>query len=45
MNMKLLRLAILYFEPIPENWRSWKLDTGKAIVETMGSWELEQKLR
>lgn len=45
MNIKLIRLATLYFEPIPKNWRSWKLNTGIATVETMGSWELEQKLR
>ena len=43
--MKLMRLATIHFEPILQNWRSWKLDTGKATVETMGSWELEQKLK
>jgi len=43
--MKLLRLATIYFEPIPEKWRSWKLGTGEATVETMGSWEVGSKLR
>jgi hypothetical protein len=45
MKMKLVRLATLYFEPAPKQWRSWSLHIGQAEVETMGSWDLEGKLR
>jgi hypothetical protein len=43
--MKLIRLATIYFDPILEDWRSWSLKFGPVEVQTMGSWELEKKLR
>jgi hypothetical protein len=43
--MKLIRLATIYLDPILEDWRSWSLKFGPVEVQTMGSWELEKKLR
>jgi hypothetical protein len=43
--MKLIRLATIYFDPLLDDWRSWSLTFGPVEVQTMGSWELEGKLR
>lgn len=45
MEMKLVRLATLYFEPAPKQRRSWSLCMGEVKVQTMGSWDPEGKLR
>jgi hypothetical protein len=39
--MKLVRFALLTFEPIPENWREWVLHTDGASIKTEWSRELE----
>ena len=43
--MKLIRLATIYFNPVPEGWRSWSLTFGPVEVQTMGSWDLDGRLR
>lgn len=39
--MKLVRLALLTFDPTPENWREWVLHAGGASIQTEWSRELE----
>src|SRR5215207_1557512 len=39
--MKLVRFALLTFDPIPENWREWVLHTDDASIRTEWSRELE----
>jgi len=39
--MKLLRLALLTFEPTPENWREWRLVAGEVQIKTQWAEETE----
>lgn len=43
--MKLLRLATYYFDPPFSDWREWRVGLSDVVVETMGAWEIEGKLR
>jgi acetyl-CoA acetyltransferase len=39
--MKLLRFALLTFDPPPENWREWRLRADGARIQTEWARELE----
>jgi hypothetical protein len=41
VSMKLVRLALLTFDPAPENWREWVLHTDGASIQTEWSRERE----
>ncbi|HBA87489.1 MAG TPA: hypothetical protein DCZ75_05725 [Geobacter sp.] len=39
--MKLLRLALLSFPKLPQEWEQWGLSSGAVRVETIHAWKLE----
>lgn len=43
--MKLLRLVTVYIEPAPSAWRSGGIRIGSTVVDTIGSWDLNHRLR
>lgn len=45
MGFKLVRLATLYFSHLSDEWHSWKITVGHIQIETMGSYQLENKIR
>jgi hypothetical protein len=41
ISMKLLRFALLTFDPTPETWREWAMVAGEAQIRTQWAQELE----
>lgn len=44
MGLKLLRLATLHLNPVPEGWRDWEIRLGSALVRTLSAWEIDEHL-